>query len=333
MHIEFRLPRLPDVLRAGALLVLSCLSARAQQSPAASPRPDNGNSWVGNTSGPFFTGTADVMPPGSFYLEGYYLDYRTRGSTNTTLPLKAAYGIGHNLELDAYTAFEYVGAGGIDGTSFQFGDTVPQLKLQLFKEKDRYRLWRMPSLGVSVDINIPTGHLQSAKPNLAGGSQTTNDTWNEQVNLLARKQFRPFELYLEASEVVQNPVNVVGPYQFDNGLTNIGPGTPYRVVDGNAVSAAGAFEHVLRARSGLGYLLELNGERQTAQSLFFGRATAPSFSYFEINPEVEYTRPAAGRFPITWAAGVGFTAARSGYPRQLIPMFTVTLNGDLHGGR
>jgi hypothetical protein len=327
------MPRLPHGLRAGILLALCCLSARAQTSPSASQGMDGNRPWVDNTSGPFFTGTADVMPQGSFYIEGYYFNYRTRGSANTTLPLKAAYGIGHRLELDAYTAFEYVGAGGIDGTSFQFGDTVPQLKLELYKEKDRYRLWRMPSLGLSFDVNIPTGHLQSAKPNLAGGAQTTNDTWNEQVNLLARKQFNPFELYLEASEIVQNPVNIVGPYQFDNGLTNVSPGTPYHVVDGNVVSAAGAFEHVLRPKSGLGYLLEFNGERQTTQSLFFGRATAPSFSYFNINPEIEYTRPSGGKFPITWAAGVGFTAARSGYPRQLIPMFTVTLNGDLHGGR
>lgn len=273
------------------------------------------------------------MPRGSFYLEGYYIDYRTKGSLNATLPLKAAYGLGHKLELDAYTAFEYVGAGGIDGTSFQFGDTVPQVKLELIKERDRYHLWRMPSLGVSVDVNIPTGHLQSAKPNLAGGAQTTNDTWNEQVNLLARKQFKPFELYLEASEIIQNPVNVVGPYQFDNGLTSIPAGTPYHVVDGNVISGAGAFEHVLRPQTGLGYLLEFNGERQTRQSLIFGNATAPSFSYFNLSPEIEYTKPAVGRFPITWAAGVGFTVARSGYPRQLIPMFTVTWNGDLHGGR
>ncbi len=318
-------------LCAGVLLALCCLTALAQQS--AAPQIDEGQSWVGNTSGPFFTGTADVMPKGSFYLEGYYMDYRTKGSVNMTLPLKAAYGIGHKLELDAYTAFEYVGAGGIDGTSFQFGDTAPQLKLELYKEKDRYHLWRMPSIGVSVDVNIPTGHLQSAKPDIAGGAQTTNDTWNEQVNVLVRKQFRPFELYAEASEIVQNPVHVVGPYQFDNGLTNIAPGTPYHVVDGNVVSAAGAFEHVLNPKTGLGYLLEFNGERQTTQSLFFGRATAPSFAYFNISPEIEYTWPAAGRFPITWGAGVGFTAARSGYPRQLIPMFTVTFNGDLHGGR
>lgn len=327
------MPRIPQFLYAGVLLVVCCLAAPAQQIASTSPRINTAQPWVDNTSGPFYTGTADVMPRGSFYFEGYYFNYRTRGSANTTLPFKLAYGIGHKLELDAFSALEYVGAGGIDGSSVQFGDSLAQAKLELYKEKDRYHLNRMPSLGISVVVNIPTGHLQSAKPNLAGGAQTTNDTWNEQVNLLARKQFKPFEIYLEATEIVQNPVNVVGPYQFNNGLTNVDPGVPFHVVDGNVMAAAGAFEHVLNARTGLGYLVELNGERQSRQSLFFGRATAPSFSYLNVAPEVEYTWPARGKLPVTWGAGVGFTALRSGYPRQLIPMFTVTLNGDLHGGR
>lgn len=327
------MPRVAGSLCVIVSLALGCLAARAQQARSASMPSDLGERWVDNTSGPFFTGTADVMPKGSFYIEQYYFNYRTAGSANTTMPFKLAYGIGHKTELDAYTALEYVGAGGIDGSSFQLGDTVLQDKFGFYKEKDRYDLWRAPSLGLSFDLNVPTGHLQSAKPNLAGGAQTTNDTWNEQVNLLARKQFKPFEYYLEATETVQNPVNVTGPYQFNNGITSIGAGVPYHVVDGNVLSMAATFEHVLRPRTGLGYLLEVNGERQSSHSLFWGRATAPAFSYFNVIPEFEYTWPATGKFPLTWGSGLSINAARSGYPRQLIPMFTVTLNGDLHGGR
>lgn len=313
-----------------AALALPAVLAAAQQ---PSPPPNYNKKWVDNTSGPFYTGTADVEPRGSFYFEPFYFNYRTSTGSNTTVPIKLAYGIGYKSEVDLYAPFDYVGAGGIDGSSFQYGDTIVQDKLELHKEADRYHLWSMPSIGLSFDLNIPTGHLQSAKPNVAGGSQTTNNTWNEQINVLVRKQFKPFQLYLEGSEIVQNPVNVVGPYQFNNGITNVPPGVKLHVVDGNVLAGAGTLEHVLRPKYGLGYLIELTAERQSSHSLFFGHATAPSFSYFNVSPEAEVTWPAKGKYPLTWGAGVTMTAARSDYPKQLIPMFTVTLNGNLHGGR
>lgn len=332
--MNFRLlTALAAMLMLHAVVPQAGAQATASSAAPAVTHEDLNQKWVDNTSGPMYTGTADVMPGGSFYFEPYYFSYRTHGSTNTTMPVKLAYGIGHHTELDAFTALEYVGSGGIDGTSFQFGDTAVQAKFQIKKEIDRYHFWTLPSIGFSVVVNIPTGHLESPKPNLAGGSQTTNDTWNEQVNLLVRKQFKPFQLYLEGTEIVQNPVNVTGPYQFNNGITNLGTGVHFHVVDGNVLAASAALEHVLRPKSGLGYLIEVNGERQATRSPFFGKATAPGFSYVNISPEVEYTWPATGHFPITWGAGVSINAARSGYPRQLTPMFTVTLNGDLHGGR
>lgn len=42
-------------------------------------------------------------------------------------------------------------------------------------------------------------------------SPRANDIWNKQFKLLIRNQFKPFQLYLEGPEIVQNPVNVVGP--------------------------------------------------------------------------------------------------------------------------
>lgn len=296
-------------------------------------RPDFTKKWVDTTSGPFFTGTADVEPAGSFYIAPFYLNYRSGSGNSTTIPWKLAYGVGHHTELDLYAPFEYTGSGGNVSPALEYGDTLVQSKFQFYREKDRYRLLRMPSLGFSIDVNIPTGHLKSSKPNLAGGSQTTNNTWNEQFNVLARKQFKPFQLYLEGTEIIENPVNVTGPYQFNNGISSVAPGTRYHMVDGNLVAAAGALEQVLNAKHGIGYLIELNGQRQSSHSLFWGHATAPSFSYLWISPELEATWPGKGRFPVTWGAGVTFTAYRSDYPVQLIPMFTITFNGDLHGGR
>lgn len=326
--------RLVCTLAAATALLASLASAAAQQpSSTSATAPDYNKRWVDNTSGPFYTGTADVEPRGSFYFEPLYFNYRTSTGSNTTVPIKIAYGVGYKSEIDLYVPFDYVGKGGIDGSSFQYGDTIVQEKLELHKETDRYHLWSMPSIGVSFDLNIPTGHLQSAKPNVAGGSQTTNNTWNEQINILARKQFKPFQLYLEGTEIVQNPVNVVGPYQFNNGITNVPAGVPFHVVDGNVLAAAGTLEHVLLPKSGFGYLIELTGERQSGHSPFFGHATAPSFSYFNVSPEAEVTWPPKGKYPLTWGAGVTITAARTDYPKQLVPMFTVTLNGNLHGAR
>ncbi len=312
-----------------AVLVLSCV-AGAQQSSAAT---DNSTPWVDNTSGPTYTGTADVMPGGSFYIEPYFFNYRTRGGSSTALPLKLAYGAGHKTELDLFVALDYSGATPEQKSSYEFGDTIAQAKYELHKETDRYHLWKPPSLGISVDINIPTGHLQSAKPDVSGGSQTTNNTWNEQVNVLARKEFKPFELYLEGTEIVQNPTDVTGPYTFNNGINSVAAGTQFHVVDGNVLAADAALEHVLIPKCGFGYLIEMNAQRQSGRSLIFGHATAPAFSYVDFSPELEVTWPAKGRFPVTWGGGVTFTGMHTDYPRQLTPVFTVTLNGDLHGGR
>ena len=315
----------------GAVLMVMTMSNVVQAQKAA--RVDDTERWVDNTSGPTYTGTADVMPGGSFYIEPYYFNYRTAGGSSTALPLKLAYGIGHRMEADLFLPVDYSGATADHGGAYAFGDTVAQVKYGLRKERDRYHLWRAPSLGVSFDLNIPTGQLKNSKPNVYGGSQTTNGTWNEQVNLLVRKQFKPFELYLEGTEIVQNPVDISGPYDFNNGIDSVAPGTPFHVVDGNVLAADAALEHVVVPRWGLGYLIEMNAQRQSGRSLLFGLATAPAFSYLDLSPELEVTWPGKGRFPITWGGGVTFTALRSDYPKQLTPVFTVTFNGDLHGGR
>lgn len=274
-----------------------------------------------------------MEPKGSFYIEPFYFNYRTKDDSNVSMPTKLAYGIGHKLEADLFFPIDYTAPTKTVESSFGYGDTVVQGKLELHKELDRFHLLAMPSLGLSFDLNIPTGHLRSAKPNVAGGSQTTNGTWNEQVNVLARKQFKPFELYLEGTEIIQNPVDVVGPYNFNNGINSVAAGTPFHVVDGNVIAFSGALEHVLQPKTGFGYIIEADAERQSDRSLLFGRATAPSFSYLNLSPELEVTWPATGRFPLTWGGGLTMAATHSWFQKQLTPMFTVTLYGNLHGSR
>lgn len=300
------------------------------------PVPPNQTRWVDNTSGPFYTGTADVDPGGSYYIEPYYFNFRTKGQNNVYVPTKFAYGLGRGLELDLYAPFDYNRArdsNGVEQSAIRYGDTLVQVKWQFAKVKDRYRFWAKPSMGFAFGLNVPTGNYQGLNPNLAGASQTSNGTWNEQVAFLIRKQFKPFELYLQQTELVQNPANVVGPYQFNNSIDSVPVGEHVRMVDGDAVETAGALEHILLPKEGFGYLVEYSGERQFGRSLLWGQANAPSFAYFDLSPEVEVTWPNKGKYPITWAAGTTFTTARSNYPRQLTPMFTVSFYGDLHGSR
>ncbi|MHB8301455.1 MAG: hypothetical protein ACYDC6_01265 [Acidobacteriaceae bacterium] len=324
------------------LLSPYAMFVRAQTAPAAAgnaPVPPNEARWVDNTSGPFYTGTADVDPGGSYYIEPYMFNYRSKGQNNIYVPTKFAYGMGRGLELDVYAPFDYNRLSypqtprGQSSSALGYGDTLFQLKWQFAKEKDRYRFWALPSMDLAMDLNVPTGKYKNFNPNLSGASQTSNGTWNEQINFLVRKQFKPFELYLGETELIQNPTHVTGPYQFNNGIDSVPAGQHLRMVDGNVFESAGAIEHVLLPKEGFGYLVEYNSERQIGRSLFFGKATAPAFGYVDFSPELEVTWPNHGKYPITWAAGTTFTAARDNYPAQLTPIFTVSFYGDLHGSR
>ena len=318
---------------------LACAQATPADGPPAPPPTGNDTRWVDNTSGPFYTGTADVDPGGSYYIEPYLFNFRERGQNNIYVPVKFAYGLGRGLELDVYAPFDYNRVSNPPGSSVKtnssigYGDTLFQLKWQFAKEKDRYHFWTLPSMDLSFDVNVPTGKYKSSNPNLSGASQTSNGTWNEQINFLVRKQFKPFELYLQQTELIQNPSNVVGPYQFNNGIDFVPAGVHLKMVDGNVLETAGAIEHVLLPKEGFGYLVEYNGERQYNRSSLFGKATAPAFGYFDFSPELEVTWPNHGKYPITWAAGTTFSAARDNYPRQLTPIFTVSFYGDIHGSR
>ena len=228
------------------------------------PVPHNETRWVDNTSGPFYTGTADVEPGGSYYIEPYYFNYRTKGQSNVYVPSKFAYGLGKALELDVYAPFDYNEVRGPHGnmhSALRYGDTLIQLKWQIAKVKDRYRFWAKPSMAFEFDLNIPTGNYKGLNPNLSGASQTSNGTWNEQAAFLLRKEFKPFELYLQETELIQNPSNIVGPYQFNNGINDVPANERLRMIDGNMLETSGAIEHVLLPKEGFGYFVEYSENR------------------------------------------------------------------------
>ncbi len=338
----YRIFRLPCIGLVLAVTVTFAMQAQTQspldQEPSRmSPLESR---WVGNTSGPFYTGTADVEPGGSFYIEPYYFDYRTRGSHTVNAPFKLAYGLGRNFEFDLYAPLVFVRNANPDAnvsdtrhaSSTGYGDTVAQVKWQFMKENDRFRLWSKPSMGLLFAVNIPTGRYQGLQQNLFGSDQQGTGEWNEQFGIMLRKQFKPFQLYMQETDLVEDPVNVVGPYSLDNG-DQVPPGQKFRVVDGDQFSSSAALEHVLIPKYGFGYLIEYLGEWQFGRSLIFGPATTPSYSYFNLMPELEVTWPHKGRFSMTWGGGASFTLARNNYPAQFTPMFTVSILADLHGAR
>ncbi len=300
------------------------------------------HTWSPLTSGPFYTGTADADPPGSGYVEPFIFDSLTHslGQTNLYMPQRLSYGIVNNLEIDFYVPIDYNRIGppstpdGQIETATGVGNLHFELKKQFMKDADNFHFWSRPSLALTYIQFIPTGKYQNLNPALFGADQRGNGTYNEGLNLLARKEFKPFEGYFQFGDIVEDPNHVGSGYTYDNGFTIVPNGENLRVVNGNLLYFSGAFEDVLNSKRGLGYLLEYNGESQSKTNLFFGHANAPSWTYFDLSPEAEYTWPNNKSFAITWGGGVTLTAKESGYTRTKTPMFTITFyrNGK-HGYR
>ncbi len=288
--------------------------------------------WAPLTSGPFYTGTADADPPQSGYVEPFFYDSLTSslGQTNLYMPQRVSFGIINNLEIDFYVPFDYnrIGppstANGQIETATGMGNLHFELKKQFMKDDDHYHFWARPSLAITYIQFIPTGKYQNLNPKLFGADQYGNGTYNEGLNLLARKQFKPFEGYFQFGDIVEDPNHVGSGYTYNNGFTVVPNGEHLRVVNGNLLYYSGAFEDVLNSKRGLGYLVEYNGESQSKTNLFFGHANAPSWTYLDISPEAEYTWPNNKNFSITWGGGVTLTAAETGYTHTKTPMFTIT---------
>jgi len=286
--------------------------------------------WGPNTSGPFFTGTAEVSPIGSWYLEPFAYDALSPGSSSLYMPMRLAVGIGHNLEFDTFIpliqnwqSFPTTPQG--DSSShFGVGNTHFEVKWELTTDEDVYLPLARPAISLTFDFWIPSGQYQNLNPQDYGADQLGNGTYNEAVMLLVRKHFKPFMLYFQAGDIIEDPSTVGVGYTFNNGITQ-NELTHYHMVDGNLLYYAGALEHVVNTDWGAGYLLELYGQSQSGQNLFFGAANAPAWSFLWWAPELEFTWPSTPKFDATWGAGVAMPIYESNYPRTVTPMGTVTL--------
>ena len=291
--------------------------------------------WGPNTSGPFFTGTAEVEPIGSWYLEPFAYDYITPGVSASSLymPMRLAVGLGHNIELDSYLPLVQNWQGvdpsqGIDHSASHFGvgNTHFEIKWQLTSDANVYLPWALPAMALTFDFWIPSGQYQNLNPQDYGADQLGNGTYNEGVMFLLRKHVKPFMVYLQVGDIVENPSTVGAGYTFNNGLTQLPWNAgDFHMVDGNLTYYAGALEDVINTEWGAGWLLEFYGETQSGTSLFFGNANAPAWSFFWLAPELEVTWPHSQKFAATWGAGVALPVYQSSYPRTYTPMGTVTL--------
>ena len=286
--------------------------------------------WGPNTSGPFFTGTAETEPIGSWYVEPVFVyDFLSAGSSSLYNPVRLAVGLGHNLELDTYiplilnTVGPPITPQGTSASHFGAGNTHFEIKWQLTSDEDVYLPLVRPAIALDFNFWIPSGQYQNLNPQDYGADQLGNGTYNEAIQLLVRKHVKPFILYFQFGDIVENPSTVGVGYTFNNGLTSINTSN-FHMVDGNLLYYAGAFEHVINTEWGAGYILEVYGESQSGQNLFFGAANAPPWSFLWMAPEVEVTWPHGKKFSATWGAGVALPVYQSNYPSTVTPMGTVS---------
>jgi hypothetical protein len=152
--------------------------------------------------------------------------------------------------------------------------------------------------------------------------QTGDGTYNEGLYVIVRKHFKPFMFYLQVGDIIENPTDVGPGFTFNNGLSVTS--SSQSVLNGNLLYYAGALEHVLNDKWGAGYVLEFFGESQSGQSLF-GAANAPAWSFFWIDPAIEFSWPNEGAVTVTWGAGIALPVYQSNYPQTFTPLGTVTI--------
>lgn len=296
--------------------------------------------WGPNTSGPFFTGTAEVEPMGSWYVEPFMFDYRKHGSDSNTFTQKMAIGMGHRLEFDVLVPLIHNSAeppatpNNTKVSEFGPGDTHLGFKYGLTTDTNTLKFLARPAIALTADFFLPSGNAANLSARRYGVDQFGNGTYQEGLSLLVHKRARPFAFYGQLGDLVEDPTNVSKGYGFNDGIDEVSSGTNVRMLDGNLLYYSGALEYVLNTKHGIGFVTEATGQSQSSRNLFFGKATAPSYSYLWLDPAVEFTWPAQKRFAITWGGGVALSVARKNYPRVLTPMLTATFyfNGP-KGGR
>ena len=296
------------------------------------PGPVSPHEWGPTTSGPFFTGTAEVEPMGSSYWEPYLFDYKKAGSRSMNFNEKSAMGLGHNLEFDVQvplilnTATATAAPAGTTVSQFGPGDTHMDFKYELTTDQNTYKFLAWPAISLTADFFLPSGNASGLRPSRYGVDQFGNGTFQEGASLLIRKRAKPVTLYAQLGDLIEDPMDATQGYGYNNDISTVKAGQQVRVVDGNLLYYSAAMEYVFNGRHGIGFLAEVDGQSQSLHNLFFGKATAPSYSYLSAAPEVEYTWPAGKRFAITWGAGVNLPVERGDYPHIVTPMMTLTFN-------
>jgi hypothetical protein len=318
------LQSLAAIIVAVAITLLSIRPADCEEKP-----------WVGNTSGPFFTGTADAEPLGSWYYEPFVFDSINNSSYQINTLQKFSVGLPLDMEFDLSVPTIYNEGQNSKDVPVDFfgpGDIAVQLKKQISKECDSYNFLSTPSVALVAGATLPTGNYQNLSPGSDGVDQSGNGTYDLDLGVEVHKQAAPFQFYLELVDYLIFPADVRAPYAFNNG-SQLTAGSSLHMVDGNLFYYAAALEYVVDPKIGFGYLLEIYGETQGSGNLVYGSANAPAWSSFWVAPEVEVTWPDKGNFCITWGAGVAIPVAQSNYPRTFIPMATATFYFNSGGFR
>ncbi len=273
--------------------------------------------WDPTTSGPFFTGTAETQPPGSFFAETYVYDYyqSNPGIHSVVMPLRFNVGVIDGLDFNASVPYDHTLEKGPNGNWYQgggVGDTQLWVKKELIKASGN-----LPTISTELILTLPSGNYAHLKPDLYDADQTGLGTTDVGVSVLARKRLEPFEFYGQLTYTTGSQTTVAPGYSTQNGTLFPQGGL---ITPGDTIFYSGAFEHILNEKWNAGYLMELYGGASTGHNLFVGPTGRAGWSFLWAAPELEIDFPRN----VSWGAGVALPVYQENYLRTITPMFTVT---------
>jgi hypothetical protein len=276
--------------------------------------------WNPQSSGPFFTGTADTTPPGSFFAEAYAYYGVQPNSNSLSIPMRFDQGIVPSVEFNVSVPYQHTwvkGPNGLSGSGGGVGDSQIFFKFRILEEKAV-----RPSLAIETTLTLPSGNATNLDPTKNGADQTGQGSLAETLTLLARKKLQPFKIYGQLSYTRAATVQMQPGYSLTN-LNSLAPGQT--VVPGDNLYLSLAFEHILNDSSCFGYLFELYGNHVFQTNLLSGNASTMSWTQVSVAPELEINSSDS----IQWAAGMTFPfASVNGPPRNMTYMLTVTWQYD-----
>ncbi len=277
---------------------------------------DSNQAWDPTTSGPFYTGTAETVPPGSFFVETYLFDEEQPGlgTRSFDVPLRFDVGLANGMDLSGLIPYDYTLQENNAGTWVHgggIGDSQFWMKKELVKASSKW-----PAISAEFVVTLPSGNSAYLKPNLYSADQTGLGTTDVGISLLARKRMRPCEFYGQVTYSVASEAQVSPGYVTTNGITLPQGGV---VAPGDTITYAAAFERVLNEATEFGYLIEFYGMTSTGQNMFRG-PTGQNWSFVDAAPELEINSSKN----TSWGVGEMIPVYQYNYPKTDITMFTVT---------